>query len=237
MNRKKAKKAEAARVAAEKAPAASQAAKTPNPEAKKANTVVKGPTGFARRGNLTDNRAVDDWKSRYADPECRRQIWAEGIYLFVLLVAAFAALVLVWQGTPMGWLDVDATRYANFKVHAYAALSGLIGGTLLSIKWLYHSVGKGRWHTDRLAWRLFTPPLSGAFAFCLIALLTSGVVELFNKEQLETPETVVGLGLLFGYFSDFTVARLYTLAESLLGPRPVDQSAADPPAAPADSTP
>jgi hypothetical protein len=144
-------------------------------------------------------------------------MWAEGIYLAALLVLAVATLVLIWQGSPEAWLDVNHYRYETFQVYSYAALGGALGGILLSTKWLYHSIARGRWHIDRVAWRLFTPLLSAVFALALVALLLSGMLELFNRDLLRRPPSVFGLSLVFGYFSDFTVARLYEIAEHLLG--------------------
>ena len=140
-----------------------------------------------------------------------------------MLLFAGALLFLVWQGSPQSWMNVNDERYATFHVYAYACLGGVLGGTLLSIKWLYHSVARGRWNVDRLAWRLFTPHLSGVFSLGLIALLISGIFEIFNRQLLRSPPSVFGLSLVFGYFSDFTVARLYEIAEHLLGSRQADR--------------
>ena len=137
----------------------------------------------------------------------------------LLLVAVAFLILLVWIGTPRNWLGIDQERYETFAVYAYAWLSGVLGGTLFDIKWLYHTVAKGYWNVDRLPWRIFTPHLSGAFAFGLIALITSGIFDVLNREILRTAPAVVGLGLLFGYFSDYTVAKLGDIARNLLGER------------------
>jgi len=171
---------------------------------------------FAPR-DLTDNRDEDEWKSRYKDRWSRFQIFIEAIYLALLLYGAAFLLLLIWIGTPQDWLGVSDDRYATFKVYGYAWFGGLLGGTLFAVKWLYHSVGKGFWNADRLPWRVFTPHLSGAFSLGLIAIITSSIFEVLNQELLRQGAAVVGISLLLGYFSDFTVARLYRLAETLLG--------------------
>jgi hypothetical protein len=167
--------------------------------------------------DLTDGRQENDWRSRYGDRRATVQIAAESAYLGVLIIAAAMALILIWLGTPRSWLGVSELRYATFRVYAFAWVSGTLGGTLFAVKWLYHTVGKGFWHVDRFAWRLFTPHLSGGFSFGLIALATSGVFEILNRELLRSSPAVVGTAFILGYFSDFTVARLYKVAKHLLG--------------------
>jgi hypothetical protein len=167
--------------------------------------------------DLTDGRKENEWKSRYSDRRAIAQIVAEGAYLWVLIAAAAVALILIWLGTPRAWLGVDWARYDTFRIYSLAWVSGTLGGTLFAVKWLYHSVGKGSWNADRLAWRLFTPHLSGGFSFALLALATSGIFEILNRELLRSSPALVGTGFLLGYFSDFTVARLYIVAEHLLG--------------------
>lgn len=167
--------------------------------------------------DLTDGRQENDWRSRYQDRRATRQITVESVYLGVLIIGAAMALILIWLGTPRSWLGINEIRYATFRVYAFAWVSGTLGGTLFAVKWLYHTLGKGSWHVDRLAWRLFTPHLSGGFSFGLIALATSGVFEIFNRELLRSSPAVVGIAFILGYFSDFTVARLYKVAKHLLG--------------------
>jgi hypothetical protein len=176
------------------------------------------PVDFAPT-DLTDGREEDDWKSRYTETRAQVQIWSEAAYLALVLSGAAFLILLVWIGTPRHWLGVTHQRYVTFSVYAYAWLSGVLGGTLFAIKWLYHTVAHGYWNCDRLAWRLFAPHLSGAFAFGLIALITSGVFEILNRTVLRAGAAVVGIGLLLGYFSDFTVARLAEIARDWLGER------------------
>lgn len=165
----------------------------------------------------TDGREEEEWGSRYTDRRAIIQISLEAIYVGVLLGAFAFALLLVWIGTPQTWLGVNDARYETFHTYADAWLAGALGGTLFSIKWLYHSVARGIWHVDRLLWRLFIPHLSGAFAFSFIALITSGIFEVLNRDLLRSSPAAVGLGFLLGYFSDFTVARLYRIARDLFG--------------------
>jgi hypothetical protein len=163
----------------------------------------------------TDGREPDEWQSRW-QPRAIKQITFEAFYLALLLILAPAALVWVWQGSPRDILDVDPSRYEVFRIYAYSWLAGTIGGTVFVLKWLYHSVARGGWHVDRLLWRLFTPHLSGAVSTAFIAIITSSIFEILNRELLRTGPALLGLGFLFGYFSDLTVARLYEMARSMI---------------------
>lgn len=165
----------------------------------------------------TDGRKMDEWSSRYKDRRAIVQIWAEAIYLAILLCASAFAILEVWQGTPQHWLHVSNARYATFQTYGYAWLAGVVGGTVFAVKWLYHTVARGYWNVDRLSWRLFIPHVSGAFSFGFIALITSGIFEVLNRDLLRSAPAVVGLGFLLGYFSDFTVGRLYEIASHLFG--------------------
>jgi hypothetical protein len=165
--------------------------------------------------DLTDGREPDEWESRW-QPRAVKQIAFEAFYLALLLILAPAALVWVWQGSPREILDVDSSRYEVFRTYAYSWLAGTIGGTVFALKWLYHSVARGGWHVDRLLWRLFTPHLSGAVSIAFIAIITSSIFEILNRELLRSGPALLGLGFLFGYFSDLTVARLYEMAKSMI---------------------
>jgi hypothetical protein len=93
----------------------------------------------------------------------------------------------------------------------------MLGGTLFAIKWLYHVVAKELWNLDRRLWRLFTPHISGGLAFAVIALVSSGILRMFDAEALSRNSVVVGLGFLVGYFSDSAVAKLTEISEALFG--------------------
>jgi hypothetical protein len=188
----------------------------------------------------TDGRGQGQWTTRYPNSTARRkQLW-EGAYLgFLYLAAGPVLLFLVWSGHLAEWLAVDDDLKEAFRTYGLAWLAGLLGGTVFTTKWLYHSVAHGFWHEDRLLWRLFTPHLSAAFAFGLFALVTSGLIDLIDAPAVRSPAATVGIAFLFGYFSDFTVARLAKTARQLLGTaeRPsITAAAADAPADVAEGT-
>jgi hypothetical protein len=59
--------------------------------------------------------------------------------------------------------------------------------------------------------------VSGGLAFAVIALISSGLVRIFDHRAIESLSLVVGLGFLVGYFSDSAVAKLSEIADTLFG--------------------
>src|SRR5205823_4195513 len=99
--------------------------------------------GFAPK-DLTDARAPGDWMSRY-DSAAWRRIRVQGMYLLLLLAGCVSAIVVVWLGYPSSWLHLTGSRAATFCHYAYSWLGGTIGGVLVAMKWLYHSIAKTTW--------------------------------------------------------------------------------------------
>lgn len=177
-----------------------------------------GPGGVDGDGrDLTDERRQYDWAPRYTDQKAKKRIRWEAGYVAVLLLTTPVLLLAVWQGALQSPLGLNDAEDATLRIYAYAWVSGTLGGTAFVTKWLYHSVARGWWHMDRSLWRVYTPHLSGAFAFAIIALATSGIVDLINPTTLRQPAAAVGVGFLAGYFSDYTAAALADLARHLLG--------------------
>lgn len=165
----------------------------------------------------TDGRDRYDWKSKYSDPVPKREIFREAFYLGALLFGFPAVMVYFWLGYPNHKLQLTDQRYTTLVKYVLAWSSGSLGGVLFSLKWLYHSVARGRWHLDRRLWRIFTPHISGALASITLALVTSGWLRIFDREAANPPAAVVGLGFLVGYFSDSAIAKLAEIAENLFG--------------------
>jgi fructose-specific phosphotransferase system IIC component len=97
------------------------------------------------------------------------------------------------------------------------ALSGVVGGTAFALKWLYHSVAKWLWNSDRILWRLIVPHLSGMLALFVAAMITSGIVSVFNAEFFSNFYGALGGGFFIGYFSDNVLAALQNLAVKWFG--------------------
>jgi hypothetical protein len=173
----------------------------------------EGP-GFAPVDPL-DGHALGDWQTRYHGAQ--RWIFLEAGYLLVLLALGPVSIFLCWHGNAQDWLGVEQDKTETFAKVAYVWIGGLLGGTTFSMKWLYHSVARGRWHLDRRLWRLFTPHLSAALALAIVALLTSNLVGVFDQDTIRQPGALFAIAFLAGYFSDNTVAALARLADQYLG--------------------
>lgn len=173
-------------------------------------------SGFAP-DDLTDGREKGDWKTRYPDPEAKKWIRIEALYVTGLFILCPIGLLLVWlvDHRQLGFNITEARH--TLCIYSYGWVGGLLGGTLFSLKWLYHSVAHTKWHLDRRLWRFFAPHLSGALAFVFICLVQSGIFSIFNTSAIETAPMAIALAFLVGYFSDTSLAKLSDIAYSLFG--------------------
>jgi hypothetical protein len=173
------------------------------------------PAAFAP-ANPTDNRAPGEWQSRYPK-QAWRQIWLEALYLVTLLAIVPILTVTVWLEIPKSWAVMTDVKYAALTKYSLSCLGGLLGGTLFSLKWLYHSVARQIWHEDRRLWRLFTPLISAGLAFAILALVSSGIFRVFDRTAPNSRSVALGIGFLVGYFSDSAIAKLMEIAETVFG--------------------
>jgi H+/Cl- antiporter ClcA len=170
--------------------------------------------GFAP-GDYTDGRKLGDWQSRYSE-EARSSIRWEAAYLSLLLAAVVTSMFLVWLGYPQRLLGLTDNKAVSFTRHSLAAASGVFGGVIFAMKWLYHSVAKQLWNLDRRLWRYFAPLISGALAFSMILVTESfGVLD---PNLASTNARTTALGFLVGLFSDNALAKLAEVAQTLFGP-------------------
>lgn len=177
---------------------------------------LQDPTSFAPWDPL-DGRVVSEWRSQYSDPTARNGIRTESWYLGVILALIPLAMLAFWLEWPKAWIGISDAKYDPVMRYSLAWLGGTLGGTLFSIKWLYHSVARRVWHLDRRLWRLFTPHISGGLAFAVVALISSGLVRIFDEAAVHSSAMVVGTSFLVGYFSDSAIAKLSELADTLFG--------------------
>jgi hypothetical protein len=99
----------------------------------------------------------------------------------------------------------------------YSWFGGLLAGTIYSVKWLYHVVGKGLWNLDRRLWRFFAPHVSAGLALAFIALLHSGLLVIVDRKAITSVWMCFSIGFLAGYFSDAATAKLSEVAQTLFG--------------------
>lgn len=95
--------------------------------------------------------------------------------------------------------------------------AGLLGGTVMTLKWHYHCVAKKLWHADRRVWRITTPLLSAVVSLFVVMLLVSDIVSVISVETVNTPIGGPALAFLLGLFSDNILAALQNFAVRTIG--------------------
>jgi hypothetical protein len=98
-----------------------------------------------------------------------------------------------------------------------AWVAGTLGGCSFSIKWMYHIVARRLWHEDRRLWRVCSPHLSGVVSLIMVFLVSSGLLQLFDKNFSQRPISVMAFSFLVGYFSDKALAKMADVADTLFG--------------------
>lgn len=166
----------------------------------------------------TDGRQLWQWESKYP-LEARQEMNFEAYLLIAMLAFSF-----VGAGIFIGLADQHVSiplGDVNFSV-SFSLLTiffaGSVGGVTFSIKWLIHSVAKGKWHLDRRYWRLMTPMIGGAYACVVTTLFTSGLFAAHNTLASSTgigPSAAVAF--LVGYFSDGVSGLLSNIANAMFG--------------------
>lgn len=157
----------------------------------------------------TDERNQGEWTSRYHNPVTRRWQIIEAVYVFIMVVLAFVALVLNYNGCFQQWLNIPEDKKLYFSRIVTCAISGMLGGSIFDMKWFYKSVAHGFWNEDRVYWRIFTPIISLSFAFCLACIFKDNIVVYGDGFSAAT------LGFLAGYFSDEAVGKMAEVAKVL----------------------
>ena len=95
--------------------------------------------------------------------------------------------------------------------------AGVLGGTVMTLKWHYHCVAKKLWHADRRVWRITTPLLSGVVSLFVVMLLVSDIISVISLETVDTPIGGAALAFLLGLFSDNILAALQNFAVRTIG--------------------
>jgi hypothetical protein len=125
--------------------------------------------------------------------------------------------VFLWLEYPKNWFGLSDQKYQCILKYGLSWVSGSLGGTLFDVKWMYHSVARKTWHSDRRLWRFFIPFISGNLAFVMVALISSPIFFIFDRKAVDSLPLVVGIGFMVGYFSDTALAKLKEVSLNLFG--------------------
>lgn len=172
--------------------------------------------GFAP-DDPTDGRKPGEWKTRYPEKDAQRGIRFETVYITLLLFLCPIALLGLWLKEADGFGGLSEGQCKVICVYAYAWIGGVLGGTLFTLKWFYHSVARWLWNRDRRLWRLCAPHLSGALAFVFVCMINSGILVIFDQDATKKPSMIVATAFLVGYFSDSALAKLWEVAMIIFG--------------------
>ncbi len=159
----------------------------------------------------TDGRKLLEWESRYPS-DAISKIRIEAIILILMFTLSLVFIFLLWCSTASYWHS-KIPDYKLFQHYGYFAFSGLLGGTIFSVKWLYHAVARGIWNEDRKLWRTLTPLMSFGIGFIVGALVHAG----YSNTTAISGASSVLIGFLAGYFSDNAIAKMYEVANVFFG--------------------
>ena len=172
-----------------------------------------------KRPRLQDERELGEWKSIYP-PLAKFEIYGELVYLLILLLAALFAVGSAGLGAQEAILSDRFYPFGRGPETLYwtATLGGgVAGGTIFALKWLYHSVAKKLWHSDRRVWRITAPVLSGVIALFMMMLIKSEILPVLNPSKIDTPLAGAAIAFVLGLFSDNILAALQNFAGRTFG--------------------
>lgn len=171
--------------------------------------------GFGDK-DLTDNRSLLEWSSKYP-PRAVYWICFEFVYLFFFIILSPLLVAACYLQVIPNFLSVEILLLKSLEPYLLACLGGTFGGALYGIKWTYHCVAKGIWHSDRRAWRIFIPFIGGSFALIFSILILSNFLRIFDNEILQNRGIAFVIGFFSGYFSDKAAAKLVEVSNSIFG--------------------
>lgn len=155
----------------------------------------------------TDERCQGDWKSRYMEKKVHIIQIIEAIYLLLIVIVSFVTIFLNYTGVLEDWLKITDVKQLYFSRMLTCVTCGLLGGGIFDMKWFYKSIAHGFWNLDRIYWRIFTPIISMAFAFCMACIFSDNIIIHGDGFSAST------LGFLAGYFSDEAVGKMAEVAK------------------------
>jgi hypothetical protein len=161
---------------------------------------------------LEDGRSPWQWKGKYPT-EAKEKIDGEA-----RLLGGYLAFFLIFSGVLAALNDApfSFSFYAEFTISPAVLLTYFVGGlgsTTFSIKWLIHSVATGKWHVERIYWRIFVPLLGGIYALAVLGLMRGGFMGVSDAASGHT----WALAFLVGYFSDGVSGLLSNVANAVFG--------------------
>jgi len=169
----------------------------------------------------TDGRAIGDWKTRWHEPEAKREIAFEARLLGgYLLVWGFFAAVSFFYSRDLTLPDPTANPSTSpwmLRRHDILVFFvGNLGSALFAIKWLFHSVAHGNWNIDRRLWRVFVPLTGGILALVVVSMSQAGMIGEISVAASDLPRDLI-LAFLSGYFSDGVSGLLTNVANAIFG--------------------
>jgi len=164
-----------------------------------------------------DERERFNWKSRYPEEALKRIRW-EAAYVLAILAFAMAGLLFTWRGDVYDLFSCGCAscRSETFNRYSYLFFSGMLGGSLFGLKYLYKVVARGWWNLDRGLWRISSPWLSAGLAFAAGALAHAGLFG-FDVNHSRGGASFVSLGFIAGYFADSASRKMQEIADILFG--------------------
>ncbi len=188
-----------------------------------------GNTSTDPEAGTADGRKPWEWRTRFP-AEAWKQIWLEAAYLVFCLAVFGLTSVLSAAYVPEQFTynfncapDIGSptkqvcSQFSFTKTWLACYFAGGLGGTVLTIKWLIHSVGTGKWHQDRVFWRLFVPWIGGVYSVIIHGLANSGLIGGQTSDGSTALVTVVSISFLVGYFSDGVSGLLTNVANAVFG--------------------
>lgn len=164
-----------------------------------------------------DERERFNWESRY-EADAIVRIRLEAAYVLLILLVSMLGLLFTWRGDVYDTMahGCSSCRPVTFNRYAYLFFSGMLGGSLFGLKYLYKVVARGWWNIDRGLWRISSPWLSAGLAFATGALAHAGLFG-FDVNHSKGGASFVSLGFIAGYFADSASRKLQEIADILFG--------------------
>jgi len=168
--------------------------------------------------DYTDGRKPWEWESKYPAAARREMNIETGTLITMLVISILGAGVCLGLADQSFSMSMGGPKLTiSFRLLAIF-FTGSVGSVTFSIKWLIHSVAKGKWHLDRRYWRLMTPAIGGAYACVVMTFFASGM---FAAQTAAAPTAGIAptaaLAFLVGYFSDGVSGLLSNIANAVFG--------------------